>query len=150
LRTNAAVADRGPRAQDHAQGLGRDRVAARAPARGAVAALVAVVAAAVAPSRGHTRNPNLSPNPNLLSAVAHVPSPSQEIVQSPNLSQRASPGLAPGLRTTDLNLDLNQNRKPSHHQKKDPVRAASVPEVTDPDRHQAANTARAAAAHHPQ
>lgn len=44
---------------------------------GAAAALVAVVAAAAAPSQGHSRYPNQSPNPSLLSTAALVPSPSE-------------------------------------------------------------------------
>ncbi|OXU25125.1 hypothetical protein TSAR_009538 [Trichomalopsis sarcophagae] len=116
----------------------------------AVAALVAVVAEAAAPSRGHTRNPNQSPNPSLLSTVAHVPSPSQEIAQSQSPSQRASPGPAPGLRTTDLNLGPNPNQRPNLHQRKDHERAVSAQEAIDPDHLLEASIARAAVALHHQ
>jgi hypothetical protein len=156
LKINVVVVVLDHQVPDHDQDQDHVPAAVHARVQGAVAALVVIVAAAAAPSRGHIQNPNQSPNPSLLSTVAHVPSPNQGTAQSPSLSQRANQGPALGLRMTDPNLDLNQNRKLSKktvlHQvskKKNQEIVANVQGMTDLDQHQVVDIARAVVAQPP-
>lgn len=142
IRDAAVVQD--PLVRDRAPDLDLDHVVGRALVQEAVAVLVATAVVAPVPSRGHTQSPSPSLNPNLPSVAVHAQNPNQETAQSRNLSQSPNPDLVLGPRLRGQSPGRSPNPKPSLPQRIG--RAASVPEVIDPDPDQEANTARAVAA----